>query len=94
MLNPLCLIPWVFGYAFLLVLDYAIVIMGLAPVPYISVPWTTPGPIMAYLGTGCDWRAMVLSLANYVIMFFIWWPFFKALEKRELKLESEGGDVV
>ena len=93
-LNPLCLIPWVFGYAFLLVLDYTIVMLGLAPVPYISVPWTTPGPIMAYLGTGCDWRAMVLSLANYVIMFFIWWPFFKALEKREMKLESEGGDVV
>jgi cellobiose PTS system EIIC component len=84
-LNPILFIPWVFGYLFLFVFSYAVIAAGLVPAPYILVPWTTPGPIAAYLGTGGSWAAAILATLNYVIMFFIWLPFFKVLEKQSLK---------
>lgn len=88
-LNPILFIPWVFGYLFLFVFSYVVIASGLVPVPYILLPWTTPGPIGAYLGTGGSWAAAILSLLNYVIMFFIWLPFFKVLERQSLKEQNE-----
>lgn len=87
-LNPLLFIPWVVGYMLLFVVDYIIVAIHLVPVPYIMVPWTMPGPIAAFLGTGGSFGAVLLSIASYVIMGFIWYPFFKALERKTLKEEG------
>ncbi|AST57010.1 PTS lactose transporter subunit IIC [Thermoanaerobacterium thermosaccharolyticum] len=88
-LNPFLFIPWVLGYLFLVVFDYAVVAAHLVTVPYISIPWTTPGPLMAYFGTGGDWRALILSILNYIIMALIWYPFFKVYERSRLKKEEE-----
>ncbi|MEK6455712.1 PTS transporter subunit EIIC [Caldifermentibacillus hisashii] len=88
-LNPILFIPWVFGYLFIFVFSYVVIAIGLVPAPYILVPWTTPGPIGAYLGTGGSWAAAILSLLNYVIMFFIWLPFYKIVEKQALKEQDE-----
>jgi len=46
------------------------------------------GPIAAYLATGGSWRAAILSIVSYVIMGFIWYPFFKALERKTLREEG------
>lgn len=88
-LNPLLFIPWVGGYMFLFVFNYIIVAIQLVPIPYLMVPWTMPGPIAAYLATGGSWRAGILSIISYVIMGFIWYPFFKALEKKTLREEEQ-----
>ena len=87
-LNPLLFIPWVVGYMFLFVFNYIIVAIHLVPIPYLMVPWTMPGPIAAYLATGGSWSAAILSIASYVIMGFIWYPFFKALERKTLREEG------
>lgn len=87
-LNPLLFIPWVVGYMLLFVFNYIVVAIHLVPVPYIMVPWTMPGPIAAYFGTGGNFGAVLLSLAGYVIMGFIWYPFFRALEKKTLREEG------
>lgn len=87
-LNPLLFIPWVVGYMFLFVFNYIIVAIHLVPIPYFMVPWTMPGPIAAYLATGGSWSAAILSIASYVIMGFIWYPFFKALERKTLREEG------
>lgn len=87
-LNPLLFVPWVVGYMFVFIFNYIIVAIHLVPVPYIMVPWTMPGPIAAFLGTGGSIGAALLSAASYVIMGFIWYPFFKALEKKTLKEEQ------
>ncbi|KLU62500.1 lichenan permease IIC component [Peptococcaceae bacterium CEB3] len=87
-LNPLLFIPWIVGYMFVFVFDFVMVAIHLVPVPYIMVPWTMPGPIAAFLGTGGSVAAAILSTASYVIMGFIWYPFFKALEKRTLREEG------
>lgn len=91
-LNPLLFIPWLFGYLLLFVLNYLLVIINVLPAAYIIVPWTTPGPIAAYLGTGGSWRAAIISVLGYVLMFFIWFPFFKALEKKTLEEEKLSDD--
>ena len=88
-LNPLLFIPWVGGYMFLFAFNYVIVAIHLVPIPYLMVPWTMPGPIAAYLATGGSWRAGILSIVSYVIMGFIWYPFFKALERKTLSEERE-----
>ena len=87
-LNPLLFIPWVFGYLLLFIINYALIAINLVPAPYIIVPWTTPGPIAAYLGTGGSWIAAIVSVAGYVLMGLIWYPFFKALEKKTLEEEK------
>ncbi len=88
-LNPILFIPWVFGYLIIFVFSYLVIASGLVPAPYILLPWTTPGPIGAYLGTGGSWAAAILSTLNYVIMFFIWLPFYRILERQTLKEQNE-----
>lgn len=88
-LNPILFIPWVFGYLIIFVVSYLVIAFGLVPAPYIMVPWTTPGPIGAYLGTGGSWAAALLSTFNYVLMFFIWLPFYRIVERQALKEQNE-----
>lgn len=88
-LNPILFIPWIFGYLFIFTFSYLVIASGLVPAPYILIPWTVPGPIAAFLGTGGSWAAAVLSTINYVLMFFIWLPFYRIVEKQALKEQRE-----
>ncbi len=88
-LNPILFIPWIFGYLFIFTFSYLVIASGLVPAPYILIPWTVPGPIAAYLGTGGSWAAALLSTLNYVLMFFIWLPFYRIVEKQALKEQRE-----
>lgn len=88
-LNPILFIPWVFGHLFLFALSYVVIAIGLVPAPFAAVPFTVPGPIAGYLGTGGSIAGGVLATVNLVIMFFIWLPFYKALEKQALKEQNE-----
>lgn len=88
-LNPILFIPWVFGYAIIFLFSYVCTaFLHLIPPMVATVPWTIPGPIAAYLGTNGSWVAAAISLLNMVIMFFIWLPFFKVLERQELSKEG------
>lgn len=87
--NPILFIPWVFGYLFIFILSYVVIAVGLVPAPYVMLPWTTPGPIGAYLGTGGSWAALGLSVFNYVLMFFIWLPFYKIVERQAFKEQAD-----
>ncbi|CAA7601531.1 Hypothetical protein DEACI_2198 [Acididesulfobacillus acetoxydans] len=52
---PLLFIPRIVGCMFVFIFDYAdyaMVAIHLVPVPYIMAPWTMPGPIAAFSGTG------------------------------------------
>ena len=52
-----------------------------------NVVWTMPVPLMAFIGSGFKISAMIISLINFVILFFIFLPFFKVMERQELKAE-------
>lgn len=53
-------------------------------------PWTLPGPIGAFLATGSDWRAIVLSLLLIVLSTVIYLPFVRIYDKQLMEQEQAG----
>ncbi|SCZ01947.1 PTS sugar transporter subunit IIC [Alkaliphilus peptidifermentans] len=96
MLNPLLTIPFILGPMITGILTYFAMALNLVGRPYILAPWTLPAPIGAYLATGGDWRAVILVLINIAIMMAIYYPFFKAYEKKMLleEMANEEGALV
>lgn len=92
MLNPILGIPFIIGPIITGIISYYAMALNLVNRPYIQPPWTLPAPIGAYLSTGGDWRAAVLVIINILIMAAIYYPFFKAYEKKMILEEtlSEG----
>ncbi|MDV4152015.1 PTS transporter subunit EIIC [Clostridium sp. AL.422] len=94
-LNPILFIPWVFGFSFLWIWTYIFTaIIPMIPPIITQVTWTVPAPIGAYLGTGGSIFALFFSIANYFILGLIFYPFFKTLERQEMKKEIEGIEEV
>lgn len=87
-LNPLMFVPWVLGFSALFVFNAVLITIGLEPPIVASVVWTMPIPLMAFIGSGFKISAMIISILNMVILFFIFLPFFKVMEKQELALEA------
>ena len=85
MLNPLLVVPFVLGPVIIGVLTYVVMQVGWVTKPFILVPWTLPAPIGAYLATGGDWRAIVLVLINIIIVTLVYYPFFRAYERKMLQ---------
>ncbi len=56
---------------------------------YISMPWTLPGPLLAFFQAGYSWQAAVLAIVNeFLLPGLIWYLPFKAWEA--IVLEKEG----
>ncbi|GAB5055991.1 hypothetical protein COSHB9_03780 [Companilactobacillus alimentarius] len=53
-----------------------------------QVPWTTPTIISGFLMTGGDWRAAVWQLIELIIAVAAYYPFFRVLDRQELKTEQ------
>ena len=68
-------------------LTYFAMVLNLVSRPIALVPWTLPGPIGAYMATGFDWRAAILSIINIIISVIIYYPFFKVWDKKQLEKE-------
>ena len=51
-------------------------------------PWTLPGPIGAFLATNGDFRAVLLSLFLIFTSILIYYPFFKAYDKKMVEEEK------
>ena len=86
-LNPLMFVPWVIGFGALFIFNAILTAIGLIPPIAISVVWTMPVPLMAFIGSGFNVTALIVSIVNMIILFFIFLPFFKVMEKQELKEE-------
>jgi len=85
MLNPLLAVPFLLGSVMIGTLSYFVMQLGLVNKPYILVPWTLPAPIGAYLATGGDWRAILLVLANIALTTALYYPFYKAYERKLIR---------
>ncbi|WEG72531.1 PTS sugar transporter subunit IIC [Vagococcus intermedius] len=55
--------------------------------PLISLPWTTPAPILMGLQGG--WKYLVIFAVSLVINFVLWLPFFRVADKQAVKEEQE-----
>ena len=92
-LNPLYLIPFV-GLPILnmLIASAGILIHVIPPIAY-PVPNGTPGILIPFIGTGGDWRSLLISVLLVIIDTVIYIPFVKLAFAAEEQLNGEKGAV-
>jgi len=79
--NPIMLIPFILAPTVNIVLAWCAITWKLVPPMVYPMPQTTPGPLMAYMGTGGDWRALILSIICLVVSVLIYLPFVRLLNQ-------------
>lgn len=88
MLNPFLVIPFIVGPVVTTIISYIAMSMNLVGRPVILAPWTFPAPIGAFLSTNGSFGAVILCLLNIAIATLIYFPFFKAYERKLLSEEN------
>ncbi|GEM00920.1 PTS system, cellobiose-specific IIC component [Halolactibacillus halophilus] len=89
-MNPLVIIPWLLAPVVVAIVTYTLMSIGFAPRPAgIIVPWTTPALLSGYLATGNKIMGTVMQLINMGIVFIIWLPFLKVMDKQYYESEQK-----
>jgi PTS system cellobiose-specific IIC component len=88
-LNPLMFVPWVLGFAVLYIFNAILGILGITPPVVAMTVWTMPAPLASFIGSGFNIVAPIITLINFVIIFFMFLPFFKVMEKQALIEEQQ-----
>ncbi|MGA8943978.1 MAG: PTS transporter subunit EIIC [Thermoactinomyces sp.] len=91
-MNPLLFIPAIMAPVLCTVTTYLAFSLDLINRISIFAPWTLPAPIGAYMATGGDWRAIVLVFVNILLAGLVYYPFFKAYEKKMLAEEANSSE--
>lgn len=88
-LNPFLAIPFILVHTITGALTYGLTQVGFIGRMYLNLPWATPSPILGYLSTGGSIGGVLIVLINFAIGMVIFYPFWKAYEKSELKRIEE-----
>jgi len=81
-LNPILAIPFVLTPVINIWVGYLVTnILKLIPTPALGMTWTTPGPLMPFLGTGGNWLALIIGIICLIISVFTYMPFVMAANK-------------
>lgn len=81
-LNPIFMIPFVLIPMVTTFIGYlTVVVFKLIPPPVFEIPWTTPGPINAFLATGGNLLALGVSIFCLIISVLVYLPFVIASNK-------------
>ena len=77
-LNPIMMIPFILAPLVNVVIGYIALSTGfMDPIGY-SVPWTTPGPLIPFLGSGGDWRGLIVGFICLAVSVLVYAPFVVA----------------
>lgn len=87
-LNPILFIPFILSGVVPSVLSYIAIVFKIIPIPVLSIPWTVPAPIKAFLATNNDYRAFLWVLFLWVVIYLMFIPF---LNKNMKSLSVRGG---
>lgn len=86
--NPFMAIPFFLAPMTAATIGYfAIKLQMIAP-PVAQVPWPTPIGIGAFIGSGGDWKALVVSFICGIAAFLIYFPFIKFYDNKLYKEEQ------
>ena len=83
-LNPLLMIPFIFGPVLIAGFSYAVIAAGIFPKTIALMPWTTPPIIGGFLATGSV-MGSVLQIINLTFAIALYIPFILIGEKLEAK---------
>lgn len=88
-MNPIIIIPWVIAPMVVTLVTYLAMSAGIVPPPTgVTVPWTVPLFINGIMATNSVMGG-IMQLVNLCIVFVIWFPFLKALDKLNMAKEKE-----
>ncbi|QAT65904.1 PTS lactose/cellobiose IIC component [Bacillus glycinifermentans] len=87
-LNPIFMIPFIIVPAVNTSVGYLFISFKIIPPIAYSVPWTTPGPLIPFLGTGGNWAALAVGFLCLAISTIIYLPFVMAANKT---VKTDGG---
>lgn len=87
--NSFLMLPMWIGTVVISITTYLSMSMGFVTIPSkVFNLWYVPFGISTFM-VNQDVRGLIVLAINIVLLFMIWYPFFKAYEKEELKLESQ-----
>ncbi|MEG0315138.1 MAG: PTS sugar transporter subunit IIC [Erysipelotrichaceae bacterium] len=87
-LNPILIIPFIVTPVVCAIIAWFATVAGLVNRVIVTAPWTLPGPIGAYLATGGDFRAVILSIILIIVSVIIYYPFVMIYDKKLLAEEQ------
>nr|WP_297585648.1 PTS transporter subunit EIIC [uncultured Lactobacillus sp.] len=87
--NPIYFIPFVLAPLVNIGIAAIFMIMNLVPAAVYPVPLGTPGPLIAFIGTGGNWGALLLGTGLIILDVFIYLPFVKIADN----LKSKAGEM-
>ncbi len=91
-MNPLIFIPWMLAPVVVVIFTYTMMAIGLAPIPTgVTVPWTVPIFFSGSLATNSIMGG-VIQVINFFIVFIIWLPFLKVLDRQAIQAEENSQD--
>lgn len=91
-LNPIMLVPFILAPICNAVITYVAMKAGLVALTTgITLPWTTPPIIGGFLATGGHISGAVLQLILVIVSFVIYYPFFKAADKKNIEAANKIG---
>lgn len=88
-LNPLFIVPWLIVPPIAVTIAYVATMVGLIPPVFLTVPWVTPPGLFAFLATGGNIMAAIISLLNVLVAFLIWTPFVLSANKIKNDVDGE-----
>ena len=88
--NPFMFIPTVLIAIILPLFSYLWFQFGWGTINYVNFDMNfAPNAVSAFVMSGGDFRNVILICINFLIAAVIWFPFFKAADKAEMKKEQE-----
>ncbi|MBD1380568.1 PTS sugar transporter subunit IIC [Metabacillus arenae] len=80
-LNPIFIIPFIIVPAINTFIGYLFIEFQFIPPIAYAVPWTTPGPLIPFLGTGGNWIALLVGFLCLAVSTIVYLPFVMAANK-------------
>ena len=94
-LNPIYIIPFILAPIVNIMIGYtAIMVLKIMPPVVIGIPWTTPGPLMPFLGTGGNITALIVGFICLAVSVLIYAPFVIAANKAAIVEEESANEIV
>ena len=88
-LNPIYIIPWLIVPPICAAIALGFTMAGIIPPVFVQVPWVMPVGIYAFMGTGGNILAALVSILCLGVSFVLWTPFVMLANRMQAK-ENEG----
>ncbi|MEG0273913.1 MAG: PTS transporter subunit EIIC [Longicatena sp.] len=92
-LNPVYIIPWLLVPPVCAAIAYGFTVAGIIPPVFVQVPWVMPVGFYAWMGTGGNIMAALVSILCLGVSFLLWTPFVMLANRMQAKEEAAADAV-